>query len=424
EALGSRYDEFAQLGVGFQLGREYLEDLGRFEFLFVAPGVPKNLPEIVLAQRNGTILSSEMNLFFEECQARIIGITGSSGKTTTTTLVAELLSASGFSVRVGGNIGEPLLEEVEAIGADTWVVLELSSFQLQLLQRSPEIALVTNVSPNHLDIHPDMDDYIDAKKRIYKYQNPRDWLVVNADNEITRAMAEEAAGQVAWFSRLDQPRRGAYVVDDRVMLTREDHLVEVCHINEIRLLGDHNVENILGAVAVADLVGCGPEAMHDVITSFAGVAHRLEFVQETDGIRYYNDSKATTPTGTIAALHSFDQPLILIAGGYDKHLPFDEMAEVVIDQAKVVVLLGDTRDQIAKAIEDAGTERQQLPLVFKVKDMAEAVACARNHAEKGDAVLLSPACASYDMFRSFEERGDEFRRIVQSIATQRIPTHS
>lgn len=420
-SLGRRYTELAELGVDFQLGPGYLNNLERFECLMLAPGVPLGLPPVIEAARRGVEVSSEMSLFFSQCRAPIIGVTGSSGKTTTTLLLAEFLTASGHTVSVGGNIGKPLLEEVDTLTEDTWVLLELSSFQLQLLHRSPRIALVTNVTPNHLDVHGSMDEYIAAKKRIFEFQSSRDWLVLNYDNDTTRFMSDEAESQKAWFSRSQQPRRGACVIDDRVVVARAGHLQEICQVGEIRLMGTHNLENVLAAAAVADLIGCPPAAMHDVITTFSGVEHRLEFVQDIAGIAFYNDSKATTPAGAIAALRSFSRPVVLIAGGYDKQLPFDELALVILERAKAVVLFGATQEKIGAAIRlAAAAAGQNAPPISYERDLADAVTAAVGYAESGDAILLSPACASYDMFSDYQERGKQFREIVRSLISSRI----
>jgi UDP-N-acetylmuramoylalanine--D-glutamate ligase len=421
-ALGERYRELAALGVQFQLGRNYLHQLDRFDCLFLAPGVPKNLPAFVAARHAGVAFSSEVNLFFDLCRSPIIGITGSSGKTTTTTLIGEILKAAGYPARIGGNIGRPLLEEAAELDSTTWVVLELSSFQLELLHRSPHIALVTNVTPNHLDIHSTMSEYIAAKKNIFRFQGSGDWLLLNADCDITREMAGEAPGQVAWFSRCRRTARGACQVDGRVMVARPNSLLEVCRADEVRLLGQHNLENILAAVAVGDLAGCSAGAMRDVVTSFTGVAHRLELVREAEGVAYYNDSKATTPAGAMAALQSFDQPVVLIAGGYDKQLPFDELAGVILRKVKAVVLLGATREKIAASIAAAaGSAGVAGPPIRMVTTLEEAVAAAKGMAVAGDVVLLSPASASYDMFTSFEERGSLFREIVRSLTEVETP---
>lgn len=423
-ALGARHQELAKLGVQFQLGRDYLRNLERFEYLFMTPGMPKNLPVFQKAQQAGVLFSSEMNLFFDLCQANIVGITGSSGKTTTTTLVGEILSAAGFPTYVGGNIGRPLVEEAAQLDPLAWAVMEISSFQLELLHESPQIALVTNVTPNHLDVHPSMNDYIAAKSHIFQYQKPHDWAVFNADNDITRQMAASAPGRVAWFSRRHMVDRGACVVDGRIMIAREGTLSEVCRADEIKLMGLHNVENVLAAVAVADLVGCSAGAMHDVVTSFTGVEHRLELVREAQGITYYNDSKATSPVEAIAAINAFDKPMVLIAGGYDKHLPFDELADVIIKKVKAVVLLGATRDAIATAIEAAARKSGHTIPVSLATGLEDAVAQAKAYAVPGDVVLLSPACASWDMFANFEERGHKFREIVRLLTEAETPALS
>ncbi|HHT28364.1 MAG TPA: UDP-N-acetylmuramoyl-L-alanine--D-glutamate ligase [Firmicutes bacterium] len=425
--LGARYVELTKLHVEFQLGPGYLANLERFDALFLTPGVPKHLPELRQAQAAGVLFSSEMNLFFDICRAHIIGITGSSGKTTTTTLLGELLSAADYSTHVGGNIGRPLVEVAGELEQHSWAVMELSSFQLELLQRSPEIALITNITPNHLDIHLSMDDYIQAKSHVFTYQHPDDWAVFNYDNETTRRLAAKAPGRVAWFSRKQVVDRGACVIDQRIMIANGGTLSQVCHTDEIKLMGQHNVENVLAAIAVADLVGCSIGAMRDVVTSFTGVEHRLELVRTADGIAYYNDSKATTPAGTIAALNAFNRPVVLIAGGYDKNLPFDELASTVVQKAKHVVLLGATSDKIASAVVAASATTVAGTLIPQIEfaaSLEEAVILAKAVAVPGDVILLSPACASYDMYSNFEERGRHFREIVGRLTEAETPTRS
>jgi UDP-N-acetylmuramoylalanine--D-glutamate ligase len=421
--LGSRLHELLALGVQLQLGAGYLRELDRFDVVFLAPGVPKHLPELKAAEQSGVVLSSEMNLFFSLCRAPIIGVTGSSGKTTTTTLIGEIMATAGIIVHVGGNIGKPLVEEVERIDPQSWVLLELSSFQLELLRQSPQLALITNVTPNHLDVHASMAEYIAAKSHVYRYQKPQNWAIFNADNPTTSRLAGEAPGQVAWFSTQRQVKRGACVVEGRIMLARDGILQEVCRQSEIKLMGAHNLENVLAAAVLADLVGCPPGVIRDVVTSFTGVEHRLELVREADGVAYYNDSKATTPAGAIAALQAFQRPVVLIAGGYDKHLPFDELGAVVAQRAKAVVLLGATKNKIAAAISAAAGDGRKPPVQFAAS-LEEAVALAKSLAAPGDVVLLSPACASYDMFANFEERGERFRAIVRSLTEAETPARS
>jgi len=423
--LGPAYGELCALGVELRLGRGYLRGLSFADGIFLTPGIPKDLPEILRAKAAGVPITSEINLFFDRCRAPIIAITGSSGKTTTTTLIGAILEAAGLKVYVGGNIGRPLIELVDDIEPGAVVVLELSSFQLELLRKSPQVAVVTNISPNHLDVHRTMEAYVDAKRNIYRHQRPQDVVVLNHDDRITAAMALETPSRVVWFSRTREVENGAFIGDGRVILSRrvrgERSLIDVCAVSDIRLRGEHNLENVLAACAVGHLLGATAGTMREVVTSFTGVAHRLELVREAGGVRYYNDSIATSPARAIAGLRSFDEPVILIAGGYDKHLPFDEFAEVVVEKARAVFLIGETATKIRDAIERAAQERGAGPAVKLCADLQEAVRSAKEAARPGDVVLLSPACASYDMFQDFEQRGERFRKVVHSLTEEAAP---
>lgn len=423
--LGPTYAQLAALGVDFRLGPGYLDELARSEAVFLTPGIPKDLPEIRAAKAAGVLLSSEINLFFERCRAPVVGVTGSSGKTTTTTLIGSILEASGHRVYVGGNIGRPLIEIVDEIEEGAVAVLELSSFQLELLERSPQVAVVTNISPNHLDVHRSMAAYVDAKRRIYAYQGRHDAVVLNRDDPTTRAMAQEAKGRVVWFSRRGEVDNGAFIGDGRVILTRNGRgdrsLIDVCSVSEIRLRGEHNLENVLAACAVGHLFGVTAGTMREVVTSFTGVAHRLELVREAAGVRYYNDSVATSPARAVAGLRSFEEPLLLIAGGYDKKLPFDEFAEVVAEKARTVFLIGEAAPTIEAAIETAARKLGRGPEVVRCRDLEHAVQSAHERARPGEVVLLSPACASFDMFQNFEQRGERFRKIVHALTEQAAP---
>lgn len=422
EQLGERYDELARLPVEFRLGPGYLDGLRNFDAVFLTPGMPKDLPQIEEARAAGVEISSEMRLFFQLCRAPIIGVTGTSGKTTTTCLVAEIVEAAGHTVYLGGNIGRSLIEEAERIPPDAWVVLELSSFQLELLDRSPHIAVVTNLTPNHLDVHPSMEAYADAKRRIFAFQGEADWSVFNADQDATRAMGAEAPSQVRWFSRRAAVSEGAHLDGDRLMVVRETvagrTLDEVCRVGDVKLLGAHNLENILASLVVGSLVGATSGTMRDVVASFTGVAHRLELVREAGGVQYYNDSIATTPDQAIAGIQAFDAPVVLIAGGYDKKLPFDAFAHVVAERVKTLVLVGQTAGAIESAVKAAAERRRRGPFVCRAESFDEAVRKAQSAAEPGDVVLLSPGCASYDMFRDFAERGERFRRIVHALTEE------
>lgn len=427
DALGTVYDDLASLGIDFRLGDDYLADLEQYEAIFLTPGIRKDLPEIEHARRRGVVISSETELFFRLCRARIIGVTGSSGKTTTTTLIGEILSASGYDVRVGGNIGQPLIESVESLRPDQWVVLELSSFQLENLHASPDIALVTNISPNHLDHHGTMAAYVRAKKQIYRHQRKNGWLILNDDDGWADEMEFEAPGNVRRFSRRGPVSQGAYIDGDRVVIARSGQrrrtLEQVCLLSDIRLLGRHNLENVLAAVTVTDLCGVRLSTMRDVIASFTGVPHRLELVRDVWGVQYYNDSIATTPMRAVAGIESFSQPIVLIAGGYDKGLSFDPMVEALRDNVKALVTVGETAPKIEATLQEHAAKRPgNWPSVHRARSFEEAVEKAHALAAPGDVVLLSPGCASYGMFRNFEERGMRFRELVYELTEQPVVT--
>jgi UDP-N-acetylmuramoylalanine--D-glutamate ligase len=416
EELGETVAELEALGCALKLGPDYLDALAGQEIVFLTPGMRKDLPELERARAAGVEVSSEIGLVFALCRAPILGITGSSGKTTTTTLCGRILAANGDLVRVGGNLGWPLIEEVEEIPPTARVVLELSSFQLADLTRSPEVAVVTNVTPNHLDYHGSMAAYVEAKMHIFRFQDPGDVCILNWDNDLTQAMAGQGRGRVVFFSRLKELEEGAFLRGTALMLRLDGREERLCDRAELKLLGVHNVENILAAALATRLCGADPAAIRRVITSFTGVPHRLELVRELGGVRYYNDSIATSPARAMAGLASFAQPVILIAGGYDKQLPLAEFARAVVRQATGVILLGNTAGQIAEAVRQAAQElNQEAPPLVQVGSLAEAVGAAARLARPGDVVLLSPACASYDMFRNFEERGERFRELVRGL---------
>ncbi|MBE3582544.1 MAG: UDP-N-acetylmuramoyl-L-alanine--D-glutamate ligase [Limnochordaceae bacterium] len=428
DQLGEIGKELAALPVDLRLGAGYLDGLDQFDALFLTPGIPKHLPELQLAMARGVEIHSEIEIVLAECRAPVIGVTGSSGKTTTTTLVGKMLQAAGLQTFVGGNIGQPLIEQAAHIPLGAWVVLELSSFQLEMLQQSPQAAVVTNVTPNHLDVHASMEEYIAAKEHIFRYQGENDWAIFNKGNTTTRAMAVRAPGQVAFFSREEPVEVGAWVEGDRLLLRRQPHgnVEELGLRQEIVLPGWHNVENVLAAAAVTGLAARLPvAAIREVFTRFRGVPHRLERVDEVDGVLFYNDSIATTPSRALAGIRAVERPIVLIAGGYDKHLPFDELAQEIMrpgGRVRVVVLLGATAGKIAAALEraavQAGMSGAQTPVVLRAGSFREAVALAGRQARPGDAVLLSPACASYDLFHNFEERGEVFRQLVKERVWQ------
>ena len=413
ERLGEQAQELESLGAKLMLGEGYLKDL-RGDIIFRTPGLSPNTPELLEAVQRGTSLSSEMEVFFQTCPSHLIGVTGSDGKTTTTTIIAEFLKEAGKNVYVGGNIGRPLLADVADMVEEDYAVLELSSFQLMTMDQSPHVAVVTNVSPNHLDYHHTMEEYVQAKKNIFLHQGSGDRLILNYDNSITRSFAGEAACPVTWFSRKERLEEGVYLRDGAIWLTNEQGSREVLPLELIQLPGDHNVENYMAAIAAVD--GIVPDkCVRAVAQRFRGVEHRIEFVREVDGVRWYNDSIGTSPTRTTACLESFPQKVILIAGGYDKGVPFTQLGMEIADRVKTLVLTGDTAPAIRQAVEEAPGYGPHTPDIFMAGDLAGAVKEAKAAAQPGDVVVLSPACAAFDRFKNFMERGQVFKRLVQEL---------
>ena len=404
EALGNIASDLEAKGVRLVCGKEYLDNIDD-EIIFRTPGLRYDKPGFVEAVKKGALLTSEMQVFFDLCPCTKIGITGSDGKTTTTTLISEILKADGKTVWLGGNIGKPLLPDVDKMSENDFAVIELSSFQLHTMKTSPEIAVVTNISPNHLDYHTDYNEYIDAKKNIYKNRSDIR-LVTNAENEITRQMADEAKGVKTFFSSKNKSdvyeENGMIYANGKAVLKTDD----------ILLPGRHNVENYMAAIgATVDFVS--PESFTKVATTFKGVEHRLEFVAEKKGVRFYNGSIDSTPTRTMAALSAFKQNnLIVICGGYDKNLDYAPLAPVMAEKAKCVVLTGACAQKIKKAFIECPEFDTEKTIIKEIDDFDQAVITAAECAEKGDIVLLSPAAASFDRFKNFEIRGKHFKNIV------------
>jgi UDP-N-acetylmuramoylalanine--D-glutamate ligase len=414
--LGSTADELEAAGAKLKLGGDYLQNLDTdFDIIFRTPGMKFTLPELEAARAAGVRVTSEMEVFFDLCPCRIIAVTGSDGKTTTTTIISEMLKKQGFTVHLGGNIGRALLPEIETMTQNDIAVVELSSFQLISMRKSPDVAVITNVSPNHLDMHKDMQEYIDAKKNIIFHQNAFGRAVLNLDNEITNRMIPQTRGTCLTFSRREKVPLGGFLDEKGSLcyISREG-TVEVMHKNDILIPGMHNVENYLAAIcAVWGLVST--KNMRHIASTFTGVEHRMELVRELDGVKYYNDSIATTPTRTMAGLNTFDRKVILIAGGYDKFIPFDVMGPKTCEKVKVLILLGATADKIEEAVRKAPEFSQGNPEIKRVATLEEAVETAHSLAQDGDIVALSPACASFDMFKNYETRGEVFKDIVRSL---------
>lgn len=411
EALGAQYGALTALGAALVLGEHYLDVLPE-DVIFRTPGVHPNHPALCAARERGSLVTSEMELFFELCPCPIIGITGSDGKTTTTTLTCKILERAGYTVHLGGNIGKPLLPEVEQIAPDHLAVVELSSFQLMDMQRSPNVAAITNLTPNHLDYHGTFEEYVGAKTAIFRFQPEGGRLVLNHDDPVTHTLSLPKTANLSWTSKTTVPQNGVFLrADGMICITRDGETRELLPQGEIRIPGAHNVYNLMMAAALVQ--GFAPDAdICAVAREFGGVEHRIEFVREKDGVRYYNDSIASSPTRTIAGLESFHQKLILIAGGYDKHLDYAVLAEPICAHVKTLVLTGATAPRIRAAVEQAAGEK---PAMIDAVDFEDAVRQASQAAQPGDVVILSPASASFDCFRNFMERGDRFKALVQAL---------
>ena len=414
EALGAFYTEYAAKGVNFSLGESYLDHLDA-DIIFRTPGLYPGVPALVKAREAGTLVTSEMEVFCRLCPCRIYAITGSDGKTTTTTLISELLKTTGKTVWLGGNIGHPLLAEVDSMKADDYAVLELSSFQLHSMMCSPAVAVITNISPNHLDVHPDYQDYIDAKKQVFKNQAEGARLVLNLNNDVTAKCAAETNSDVRWFSRLQKVEKGAYLRDDgMICLTDGSKDIPVLPAEEIRIPGNHNIENMMTAFAAVEGV-VSVEAMARTAREFKGVEHRLETVRVLHGVTYINDSIASSPNRTIAGLSCFKDKVILIAGGKDKGIPLDALGDAVCEHVKRLYLTGWTAEKIRDVVLACDKYEPGKPEVHVIDDFADTVRAAAAAAQDGDIVILSPACTSFDRFKNFMERGNTFRRIVEEL---------
>lgn len=410
EELGEIATQLKTAGAELRLGETYLDELD-VDLILRTPGMKPYLPPFEAARARGITVTSEMELFFELCEAPIYAVTGSDGKTTTTTIVAGLLDAAGIKTFVGGNIGRALLPYVEEISPNDAAVVELSSFQLTGMTQSPHVAVVTNVAPNHLDWHTDMQEYIDAKRNLVSHQQVSDRAVLNLDNAITYGFADNCAGDVWRFSRRERVEKGCWLDGQRQIVVTDDngdHIV--MNAKDIRIPGEHNVENYMAAIAAV----WGKVAVEDIVRfarSFGGVEHRSELVRELGGVRWYNDSIGSSPSRTIAGLCAFEQKVILIAGGYDKHIPYDPIGPVAAEKVKTAILMGATAD----AIEHAIRAHSDLP-IHRVNSMEEAVTAAYSIAEDGDIVFMSPASASFDMYKNFEVRGNHFKSLVMALS--------
>lgn len=416
EEFASVAEELEGAGATLCLGEHYMDGLSSMDIVFRTPGMNYLMPELQELIRNGVVVTSEMEVFFDLCPCKIYAVTGSDGKTTTTTLIAKILEKAGKKVYLGGNIGKALLPVVEEIGDDDAAVVELSSFQLISMRKSPDVAVITNISPNHLDIHKDMQEYTSAKNNILMHQTAFGRAVLNEDNEASAMFRPSVRGDLYTFSRKKEDIKGAYC-DEKGDIRFRDHGQEYFIMNkrEIKIPGEHNVENLLAAIC-AVWGAVTHEAIVEVAKEFTGVEHRIELVRELNGVRWYNDSIATSPTRMIAGLNSFDQKLIVIAGGYDKHIPFLPMGPAVIEKVKILILMGATADKIEETVKSTAGYKSSGIEIVRVESMEQAVKEAFKAAKPGDIITLSPACASFDRYPNFEERGRHYKSLVKELS--------
>ena len=411
ESLGIVAEQLEANGCRLRLGEGYLDDLTE-DVIFRTPGMRPDLPQLTAAVERGSALTSEMEVFFEVCPCPKIAVTGSDGKTTTTTIIAELLRRAGKTVHLGGNIGHPLLAETGSMKPDDVAVLELSSFQLMTMTRSPHIAVVTNLAPNHLDVHKDFQEYINAKENIFTHQTAEDIAVFNADNPYTLEEASRAVGRARMFSRQKELEDGVFLREDAIIARHDGAERQVMTTADIKLPGVHNIENYMAAIAAVD--GLVPDqVIRDFAREFGGVEHRIELIRTRKGVRWYNDSIASSPRRTIAGLNSFREKVILIAGGKDKGISYESLGPVINDRVKLLILCGATAGVIRQSTEQA-PNYEGLEIV-DVADYHQAVALADSRAQEGDVVILSPASTSFDRFANFMERGRVFKDIVNSL---------
>jgi UDP-N-acetylmuramoylalanine--D-glutamate ligase len=419
--------ECDELGIKYFLGEKMQGNLKGFDYIFRSPGIKPSNEYIQKEVLNGAILTSEIELLVKLCPCTVIGITGSDGKTTTSTLIAKFLEKAGFKVWLGGNIGVALFSKIEEMKKEDFVVLELSSFQLMTMKDSPDISVITNISPNHLDYHKDYDEYIDSKANIFLNQKENNILVLNKDDACTKRYLEQVNKNlnicIRQFSLKTQVSNGVYLNGNNIVVKGINVESEktIANVDDVKLIGMHNIANICAAAsAVVNITGI--EAIKEVITTFSGVEHRMEFVRNLNGVNWYNDSIGTSSSRTIAGLIAFKKKIILIAGGYDKNIPYDNMGGYILDKVKILILIGNTAPKIKKSVENEAIKRniklENLNEYIKIIDlntMEESVNIANNKAKSEDIVVLSPASASFDLYKNFEERGNLFKKLVNEL---------
>ncbi|MBQ2119487.1 MAG: UDP-N-acetylmuramoyl-L-alanine--D-glutamate ligase [Peptococcaceae bacterium] len=404
-------DNLAELGVSFVWGEQPDVEAIKPDYIVMSPGVPLTIPPVKYAKEHGIPVIGELELAYRNCKAPFAAITGTNGKTTTTTLIGELMKKTGRQVFVGGNIGVPIITYADKLQEEDIVVAEVSSFQLETVESfCPHLALMINLTPDHLDRHGDMAGYLAAKARIFENQKESDYLVLNYDDEALRELAPQSRGKVIFFSQKHKLEEGVYLDGSQVMLALNGESLFICNADEIAIKGKHNLENAMGAIVFAYLSGVRAEDIRDVLMTFQGVEHRLEPVRTLNEVLYINDSKGTNPDSTIKAIEAYDRPIVIILGGKNKGVPFTELAGLVKERVKKAVLVGQAKEELAEALDAADFNDY-----VRTESFEEAVTKAAELAEPGDIVLLSPACTSWDMFSSFEERGRLFKKLVMEL---------
>jgi UDP-N-acetylmuramoylalanine--D-glutamate ligase len=422
DELPANLPDLEKLGIQLRLGGHSLELLEGADLVCVSGGVPLTIPFIQAALQRGIPLSNDSQIFLEACPAQVIGITGSSGKTTTTALVGLMaqkyfeMKQNGHRAWVGGNIGNPLIEQVDQIDEDDLVVLELSSFQLELMTRSPQIAAILNITPNHLDRHGSMQAYIAAKSRILRFQHPGDVAILNRDDPGSWSLAENLKSDLIsfGFQKPDSKQNGTYIYKDAIWLQLGRESLKMLPLEWIQLPGRHNMANVLAACAIATAASLALPAIQTAIEEFTGIPHRLEFIRNINGADWYNDSIATAPERTMAAIEAFEGPLVLLLGGRDKNLPWDDLSQLIHQRVRAVVLFGEAAGLIERAL-GAVKKGETLQVISRCNTLEEAIHAAAKLAQPGDTVLLSPGCTSFDAFKDFEERGEYFRKLVNAL---------
>ena len=407
-------EKITNYGFNFSFGKNSLEKLQNFDLIFRSPSCLPTKPELQAEIKRGAIVTTEIELLMKMCPSKIIGVTGSDGKTTTTSLIYAILKDAGYNTYLGGNIGTPLFTKLEEMQPEDIVVLELSSFQLMGMEVSPNIAVITNITPNHLNIHKDFEEYINAKKNIFKFQNENDILILNYDNEITKNCSKEANGKVIFFSGKEKLDNG-YIIDEGIIKICVDKIRKhILNVDEVILRGEHNYENIATALAATSTL-VDLDVAIQTVKNFKPVAHRLEFVRELDGVKWYNDSASSSPTRTLAGINSYKEEIVLIAGGYDKNLDYKPLAKPILDKVSTLILMGQTSGKIFDCVkEEMEKENKKIP-IYVVDDLDNAIKTAKKYAKPNQVVLFSPASASFDMFKNAVQRGELFKEKVNKL---------